>query len=309
MNRHGHPLAADLEKFWREHGSRHDDPAWQLYLKEFGGLLSAKLTEMGEEHSNGGLFGMSKAAGCTRAATLKAAGAEEEAFSGSTLVTFSLGHLCEILGIATLRAAGYEVTGVQQPVTIPGLMQSASDGIISIDGEQMILSVKSVGYKLSGRNKDGSFKRYGFAQLPFDGILGAQATWWPQAQAEMHGSGLTKTMFLVVAKDMIKVMEQDEAMKENGSLSFYAEVVEYDRAWCEEELMKVWQQAKASVEANRLGLPWVFNGKTKKYVQLPEPGVVDPKNIWGGANQTATGSFNFCGGCSLVDACREGIRP
>ena len=119
---YGHPIARELEAWWRIHGARHDDPDWQAYLADLETLFPVKLAELGAEHvngdENGKRFGMSKAAGCTRAAALKYLGHEAEPFSGSTLVTFHIGHLLECMAIASLRACGYQVDGAQSAVTI-----------------------------------------------------------------------------------------------------------------------------------------------------------------------------------------------
>ena len=100
------------------------------------------------------------------------------------------------------RACGYQVDGAQSAVTIDPMMHSYSDGIIQWNDGPALLSVKTIGYKKSG--KQGSkWVRQGFPALPFDGVYAGQPSWWAQAQAEMHGSGIHETLVLAVAKDIV----------------------------------------------------------------------------------------------------------
>lgn len=307
-----HPLARQLETWWKEHGADANSAPWQRYLVELEALLATKLTEIGEEHSNTGAdgdkrFGMSKAAGCTRQAALKFLGHKGEPFTGSTLMTFHIGHLLECSAVATMRAAGYNVGGTQEPVRIDPFMHSYSDGIIKDFDAQgdVILSVKTSGYKKSGMVR-GKPLRYGFPALPFDGIRKAQPSWWAQAQAEMHGSGIERCIVLVVAKDIVKAMEKDPYLmgdQGNGSLTFYAEMIDYDPMFVMDQLIPVWSNVWDSVTDGKAGPAWYFNGPDVKFIRLPKPGDIDVG--WGGPNQAATGSFNPCGGCDFGLVCKE----
>lgn len=308
----GHRIARECEEWWKKHGGDHESAAWHAYNKDELELFVTKADEITSEHSNYGRFGMSKAGGCTRAAGLKWLGYEGEPFSGSTNVTFHIGHLLECVGIATLRAVGYQVDGTQGQVTIDPFMQSASDGIIYLGGyevdcndvrvpEPTVLSVKTAGYKMSARNK-----RQGFAALPFDGVKYGQRSWWAQAQAEMHGHGIQNTLVFVVAKDIVKAYESDEYLGErgNGSLTFYAELLDYDKEWCEEHLLPTWQTQWDSVQEGKAGSPMYFTGtKFERLAEMASPG--SATSIWGGPNQKITGTFNPCGGCDMLKACRE----
>lgn len=308
-----HPLARQLETWWKANGADANNAAWQRYLVELAALLEIKLNEIGEEHSNTGAdgdkrFGMSKAAGCTRQAALKFLGHKGEPFTGSTLMTFHIGHLLECSAVATMRAAGYEVGGTQEPVRIDPMMHSYSDGIIKDFDERgdAILSVKTAGYKGSSMLR-GKPMRRGFPALPFDGIRKAQPSWWAQAQAEMHGSGIPRCIVLVVSKDIVKAMEGDpylmgEPGKGNGSLTFYAEMIEYDQEFCDNQLLPVWSNVWDSVTDGKAGPAWFFNGSTVTYARLPKPG--DVSEGWGGANKVATGSFNPCFGCDYAAVCK-----
>lgn len=303
---YGHPIARELEAWWRIHGARHDHPDWQSYLADLETLFPVKLAELGAEHvngdENGKRFGMSKAAGCTRAAALKYLGHESEPFSGSTLVTFHIGHLLECMAIASLRACGYQVDGAQSAVTIDPMMHSYSDGIIQWNDGPALLSVKTIGYKKSG--KQGSkWVRQGFPALPFDGVYAGQPSWWAQAQAEMHGSGIHETLVLAVAKDIVKAMDGDPYLGDegNGSLTWYAQLIQYDPEFCAKQLLPVWQTTWDSVTDGKAGPALVWNPQQGQYKRLVDPG--DTKNGWGGPNREVTGTFNPCFGCDFAKAC------
>jgi len=270
--------------------------------------LRAKHIEQSSEHSNGGRFGMSKAGGCTRAATLKLLGHEAEPVSGSTRVTFEIGHQVEVMALAMLRAMGFTIPETQEPVTLDPFMRSASDGLLT-DGPDLdipypaILSVKSAAYKMSGQQK-GRWVRRGITELPFDGVRKAQPSWWAQLQAEMHGSGRRYGLLLAVSKDIVKAFEKDPYMGEggNGSLTFYAELIEYDPLFCETQLLPVWTEAWARVNEGRASAPY-YLGPQSTYVRLPVAG--DTASGWGGPNREATSTFNPCGGCEMSAACKQ----
>jgi hypothetical protein len=248
------------------------------------------------------MFGLSKSGGCTRGAGLKLLGAEPEPFSGSTHVTFLIGHLVEVLAIAALRRVGYRVNGAQQPVAF-GPFHSYSDGIIDglkgINGPA-ILSVKSTGYKKSG--KQGSrWVRQGFPALPFEGVRQQHPGWYAQAQAEMHGSGLGHALILVVAKDIIKSMEGDPYLGAagNGSLTFYGELIKYDPVFIEEHLMPVWEEAWEDVGRGVPPRPLYLRAGADVYVEL------SPASTDWEPNASRTGSFNPCSYCDLLQPCRD----
>ncbi len=303
-----HPLAKQAEEWWATHGGRHDSPEWQAYLADFADLSRRKIDEQAAEHDNQGRFGMSKAGGCTRAAALRLLGAPEEPLLGSTRVTFWIGHLLEVVGLATLRAIGVPVSpstedGVQWVAKIDPFMLSYSDGIIDYFGKipveqpMTVVSVKSAGYKLSGKLRDGSWKRYGFAQYPMDGVKKTSPGYWAQMQAEMAGTGTRQALLFVVAKDMIKAMEGDPIlMGENGSLSFYAEMVDRDDSFIERQLKPVWSKAWSSVQEKDPGAPMYLTA-AGEYVCL------DAKDRSKDGTNKKLNNWNPCLYCSLADAC------
>lgn len=318
---YGHGIAREMEEWHADHNGRANDPAWASFLDDFRAQLDVKQLELLQEHSNNGRFGMSKAGGCTRAAQLKALGYEPEPFSGSTRMTFLIGHMVECVVVSTLRACGYEIDGTQEPVTIDPFMHSYSDGLMKGGtgrfareiGEHTILSVKSAGYKKSGRTRkrDGSYSyvRRGFPELPFEGMRRAQPTHWVQAQAEMHGYHLagrpfTQCLYTVCSKDIIKAMEDDPYLgdgdgKGNGSLTFYAEMIQYDPGFCERQLMPVWQRAWDEVEAGKAGGGYFIAKENDGFARL-RSGDEDWK-----FNAGATGTYNPCNYCDLLSACRS----
>ena len=305
-----HPITKELANWWAAYGGRHDSPEWGAYLADFRSLLATKHDELTSEHHNEGRFGMSKAAGCTRAATLKALGAEPEPFDGDTLVTFHIGHMMECLAIATLRACGYNIDSSQERVRLDPFMSSAFDGVIEDIGVDLpgplpaLLSVKSAGYKGSSQSR-GKWLRRGFAALPFDGIYKGNFSAWCQSQAEMHASGISRTLVVVVAKDIVKAFQGDPYMQESGSLTFYCELIEYDQQWCETQLLPVWSEAWDNTLVGKAGPAYFFNPNLGIYARLPKPG--DSGVGWGGPNQAATSTFNPCGGCDLATACKADL--
>lgn len=308
---YGYPIASQLEAWWREHAGRHDDPEWASYLQDFQATLGQKCIELTTEHENIGpggrrVFGMSKAGGCTRSAGLKLLGYDSEPFTGSTLATFHLGHVIECIAVATMRTAGFTIEGQQEPVVIPPFMASFSDGIITSDPTgalptPCILSVKSQGYKKSGKQR-GSWVRQGFPALPFDGVRKGQPSWFAQVQAEMHGAGIANALVLVVAKDIVKAMENDPYLgaEGNGSLTFYTELIEYDPHFVETQLLPVWTSAWQAVEAGQPPAPMYLRADST-YARLPS--IADTSNGWGGPNQQATGTFNPCFSCDFAKGC------
>jgi hypothetical protein len=301
-------IAAQAEQWWAEHGGVHDSPQWRAFLADFAQLLPAKLYEQEQPHDNKERFGMSKAGGCTRAAVLKLQKADAVPFSGSTRVTFWHGHMAEVMAIATLRALGYGVAptdqnGEQFPVSIDPFMHSYTDGYISLD-RRMLLSVKSTGYKMSGFDrKSSSWRRFGFSQFPADGVKKTNPGYWAQAQAEIHsevlrGSDVRSSLFFLVAKDIIKKMEGDPMMQRNGSMSFYAEVIEYDEAFCASQLLPTWAEAWEAHNAGALPEAKVIS-VDGEYVTL------DPRDSKG--NKARVGTFDHCSYCDLFDACNASI--
>jgi hypothetical protein len=306
---YGHGLSRQMEEWHKEFNGAAGEPAWDAFLDDFQTLLASKARELSEEHDNDGKFGMSKAGGCTRAAGLKLLGAEGSPFSGSTRVTFFIGHLAECIGIASLRALGYEVGGSQQAVTIGEFMHSYSDGIIAdFDGEETILSVKSAAYKKSGQERRGANRiwvRRGFPELPFMGVKASQPGHWVQAQAEMFGANINQALYLVVAKDIIKAMEEDPYLGDgdgegNGSLTFYSELIKYDDQFCQNTLLPVWEQQWADVQAGRPGAPMFYN-KAGEFVRLTAS-----SQSWK-PNADKTGTYNPCNYCDFVGACKTDL--
>lgn len=304
---YGHPIAKQLENWWKEHGGNPKSKAWQAYVKDRAALMVSKDMESVSEHDNDGRFGMSKAGGCVMAATLKFLGHESAPMDGSTLATFQIGHDIETMGLASLRAIGYEVEpfgpdGKQFTARIDPFMHSASDGQMVLDSLRTIVSVKSAGYKTSGYDyKSKKWRRFGFAQYPFDGVQKTSPGYYAQCQAEMHATGLTQTLFLVVAKDIIKAMKDDPYLGPggNGSLTFYAEVVRYDEAFVKDALLPVWAEAWQQVQRGEIGRALVLNGSTKQFVELE---VASPEKD---PNRGKTGSYNPCLYCDLFNACKK----
>lgn len=295
-------IAAKAEQWWAEHGGTYDSPQWRAFLADFAQLLPAKLNEQEQPHDNKERFGMSKAGGCTRAAVLKLQQAEAVPFSGSTRVTFWHGHMAEVMAIATLRAIGCTVSptdenGKQFAVSIDPFMYSYTDGKITLpdDERSMLLSVKSTGYKMSGYDyKKGIWRRFGFTQFPADGVKKTNPGHWAQAQAEMHATGVKHTLFFLVAKDIIKKMEGDPMMQRNGSMSFYAEVIEYDEEFCASQLVPTWSEAWGYAEIGAVPQGYVLNS-SGKYVEL------NPADSKG--NKERTGTFSHCDYCDLAASC------
>lgn len=308
---HGHRLSHDLEAWWYEHGGHPGDPAWAAWLQDYRTLIDGKWDELTTEHVNvnedgGKAFGMSKAGGCTRAAVLKALGYEPEPFSGSTRFTFFLGHSIELMAIASLRALGYEVNGAQEPVYIGDMMASYSDAIMpDFEGQTTIVSVKSQGFKKSGkewRGKRQIWVRRGFPELPFSGVREAQPGWWAQVQAEMRGSGARQALILVAAKDIVKAMEGDpylDGATGNGSLTWYAELIPYDEQFVENHLLPVWALAKECLDDGEAGPAYILNNKRNEYVAL------DKASTSWKPNADRSGTFNYCAYCDMFNACKE----
>ena len=300
----GHPISRELENWFLKHGGQHDDAEWKAFIQDFKSCLDGKVLELLSEHDNEGRFGMSKAGGCTRSQALKKLGFDAEPFTGSTHFTFLLGHIVEVASMAALRRVGYAVTGAQEPVRIEPFMSSYSDGIIEgvegTKGRPAILSVKSTGYKKSGKQGKGWVRR-GFPELPFEGVRKAQPGWYAQVQAEMHGSGLKFAFIQVTAKDIIKAMEGDPYLgdKGNGSLTFYGQLVAYNPRFVEQHLLPVWDAQWEAVQSGKPGNAYFLHNERDEYVKL-SPGATD----WQ-PNAGATGTYNPCNYCDLIGACRS----
>lgn len=307
-----HPLTRELDAYTK---ARANDPVLNAeYWRIFAELLPVKLAELAGEHKNEGprgekRFGMSGAGSCVRKATLKYLGHEGEPLDADTRMTWDLGHLVEIMAVATLRGVGYTLLGAQTPVYLDPFMHSASDEVIigapegaAIQTFPTIVSVKSTAYKMSGK-RGSTFTRRGFTELPFEGVRKAQPTAWAQLQAELQASGTRDALVVYVAKDVVKVFKDDPYMRESGSLVFYTEAVEHDEVFCQKELIPIWSQAWDAVTDGRPSTAWYLRGDTSQYVRLPKP--ADTGAGWGGPNQQAVGTFNPCGApCELADACK-----
>ncbi len=307
---HGHPIARNMEKWWYEHGSKHDDPQWEQWIELFDQMMAIKKAEMLSEHTNKNthgedVFGMAKAAGCTRSSALSLLGYDKEDHSGSTKFTFWLGHALEVAALATLHMAGYPLVDTQGYVSLGEHMASASDGeIVMYPNIPTIVSVKSSAYKMSGK-RAGKWIRRGFPEFPFEGIKKAQPSWYVQGNCEAYSKGYKQWLLIAVSKDIMKVFEDDEYLGEkgNGSLAFYAELIQTDEAIAREAI-RVHENQWKHIEEGRAGPAYYINANEMKYIKLNHA-EVNASNIWGGKNQQLTGTFNPCGGCNFVKVCSE----
>lgn len=306
------PVTNKLESWWKKHGGKHDDPQWLNWIDIFDSMLQVKLKEMSEEHTNlnangDTVFGMAGAAGCTRREGIKALRLKAEEFSGSTNFTFALGHIVEVMALATLEATGHEVSSQQETIYINDFASSAPDGVINLLNTKTVVSCKTVGYKMSGRTrkKGGgwTWRRQGFPELPFEGTYKAHTNHYLQIQAEMLAMGLSQGLMLYVSKDIIKVFENDEYLGEggNGSLTFYTELIPSDeqlQSMIVDSMEEQWEY----VQQGEAGPPRIFTYPTGDYENLHQADF-DEQNIWGGPNQKITGTFNPCGGCEVREVC------
>lgn len=285
-----------LEDWMAAHLGDHTSPEYRRYLELFQTYLDEKREEQREEHDNEGNFGMSSAAGCLRANALRRAGVKGRPETGSTRHTWEVGHLCEVMTLAVLAASGFKLRGTQVRCDFPPHL-SWADGVIESGPVPLpyplVLSVKSSSYKSSSFSRGKAMKRYGFPALPLDGVERAQPSWYVQLQLEMAALGLRHGLVVAVAKDMIKAFEGDPIMQESGSLSLYAEVIEAE-SWVAENVAAehAYIQDKESSAVHPI-LTWV--GRDRGPVRFPAPG--DVVSGWGGPNQQATGTFNYCFGC------------
>lgn len=314
----GHPIAKQMEDWWKNHADIHDDPQWIEWLSVFKALLDKKFLEWSSEHDNSvngtKLYGMSGSGGCVRKATLKLIGYKPERDSGSSYFTFWLGHAVEIATLATLQMIGYPLLDTQKSLIleteidgeVTPLMKSASDGITKIFGVMTPVSVKSAAYKMSGQNK-GKWIRRGFAEYPFQGVRESNPSAYTQLQMEMLAGGYKQGLVLITSKDIVKAFENDEYLgkKGNGSLTFYAEIIKPEPEIVEPTVSKFTESFILSKE-NKAGPAWYLQKGTYQYVELNKAHYT-PSNIWGGPNQKLTGSFNPCGGCELRDACAKAL--
>ena len=310
-----HPLTKDINAWWGAYGSNTSSAEWQLYIKHLSELIGVKCKEISEAHSNDGRFGMSGAGGCTRRAVLKLLGCPEEAPSPDTAVTWHIGHLLESVPIATLRAMGYTVEGLQEPVKIDPIMLSYTDGIITTGPRDDIpypvcLSVKTMGYKMSFFSKDSKkMRRNGFPSMCFEGVRNGQPSWYAQSQMEMLGTGNSHSLVVVIAKDIIQAFKDDEYMQ---SLSFYAELIKADKGQqgsIKDVWKDAWKYAHTEVDEKEIeSVPALYYTKSRGHVEIPEPGSdggMGKNNrfsMWAGPNQEVL-PFNVCGSCNFRKLC------
>lgn len=308
------PLGAKLEKWWKEYGLKPEREEWIKWVEIYSQMMLEKAKEMStaHEHKNDDgdeVLGMSKSVGCTKAELLKLAqvkeGIKEE--SGSARWTWFLGHSVEIGVLATLACLGYELKTQYEVESKYKTRKSASDAMTTYFGKPALISVKSAGYKMSGgkRNKKTNkytFVRRGFASLPFEGIKFSEHSWWVQLQMEMYAAGVDQGIIIVAAKDMVKAYENDEWLNDrNGSLSFYAQYFKAEPTFAA-ELESKWNSIyKEFKDTGQFGSAMYLN-KYFNWVELVQ-GDYDPDNIWGGENQSRTGTFNICGGCVFQPIC------
>lgn len=255
------------------------------------------------------VFGMSKAGGCSRSASLGLLGYEDEDVSGASKLTFFMGHSVECAALATLDIT-HGLLENQSDVILYGdidgkqlpIFKSKSDGLIKILGKPTVVSVKSTAYKMSSRQK-GKFLRRGFTELPFAGVLRTNPSAYIQLQLELAGSGVSQGLFLYVSKDIVKAFENDEYVGEkgNGSLAFYVELVKYDPAVVD-KVLSVYQESYKNVKFNKEAGKPLYPTNQLEFVELEKAEYI-PSNIWGGKNKERTGSFNPCGGCAKLKHC------
>lgn len=298
-----------MEDWWSLHGGKHDDPEWRKLQEIHQRLLVPKINEMMSEHVNENsdghpCFGMSKAHGCTRSYGLRQLGYKAEPTTGSTQFTFFLGHHVEIMALATLEAMGYDFGSedAQVRARVDPMLDSAMDGVGTFEGKQTILSVKSTGYKKSGKVRGGKWERRGFPELPFRGVRRTQPGWWAQVQAEMRGSGIRQAMVVAVAKDIVKAMEDDPYLGRggNGSLTFYCELIQYDEEFVEKHLLPVMGETWNNTIQGKAGRPWFLSATSNRYQLLNQA----DKDNWQ-PNAGLSGTYNPCAYCDYVQACKE----
>lgn len=314
----GHPIARQMEDWWKKHADIPDDPEWLEYLSVFKILLDEKFKEWSEEHTNTingiKLYGMSGAGGCVRKATLKLLGHKGERESGSTYFTFWLGHNVEIAALATLHMCGYKLIGTQRKLvleadvdgTLEPIMVSACDGVIELFGKETVVSVKSGAYKMSGQTK-GKWVRRGFPEYPFSGVRSVNQSAYAQLQMEMAAGGFQQGLFLIVSKDIVKKFENDDYLGKNGngSLTFYTEMVKPEPE-ISEPIINAFVSGLINTRNGVASPPLYPEKDTYKYVELKRAHY-NPSDIWGGPNKELTKTFNPCGGCDLIEACKNAI--
>lgn len=308
-----------LTRWCAEHLGKHDSPEYQAYMRHFEAYLQVKRLEQSAPHDNAGRFGMSGAAGCLRANALKRAGVKGKPIDGDSAVTFEIGHLLECMALAVLKASGFNVTRVQETIRLDPAFQSAMDGVLEAGPVHLpypvILSVKTASYKSSSppRGKNPA-KRYGFAQLPLDGIRKAQPSWYVQSQLEMDATGIGHALVVTIAKDMIAAFRGDSVFESSGSLSWYSELLRADGLTAD-SVARPHRTALENIGENMRAdevPPLVFRSETMEgggtafgWLKLPAPG--DVESGWGGENKFATGLFNPCFGCQyggMKEVCR-----
>lgn len=302
-------LVAHLKGWCGEHLGRHDSQQYLKYQEIFKRRLADKHDEQQAEHSNNGRFGMSGAASCLRATAAKWARVPGVEFSGDDRATFEIGHVLEVMALAVLEASGFAVSDAQVACDLPPAYSSHADAVVAAGPVPLpyplALSVKTASYKMSGRTRDG-FKRHGFCALPLDGVQCGQSSWYLQLQLELAALKLAYGLVLVVAKDLVKTMENDPIMQQSGSLSFYAEIIPADPRLATEAVAG----AGVALDVLRQGRdphqvpPIVY--RERGFLALPAPG--DAASGWGGENQKATGDWNPCYACAYADWCKKGGR-
>ncbi|MEM2922587.1 MAG: hypothetical protein QXF26_09770 [Candidatus Bathyarchaeia archaeon] len=282
-------IVEDLKAFWD-----HYDEHREEFIRNFSDVVGQKIDELMMPHQRE-LYGFSTAGGCIRANYLRKQYPEHQDLRYWDYHTFFLGHLIEVTAIASLKALGYDVRDMQKEVCIPPYMRSQIDGIITVNDQDYVLSIKSTSYKASTFSK-GKNVRKGFAALPFEGILG-NPTHYAQIQLEMYALGVPRGIYLVVAKDVIKAYRDDQWMQ---SLVWYAEEVPLSRWWVEDILLPPLHEAYASGNLPSEALymvPGDSKGKLPRWVLLS---TAEPNE--GGENKRLVG-FNPCSYCDVFDIC------
>lgn len=291
-------LVRHVTAWCQKHLGQHDSAEYLAYHRAFAAFLETKREEQSRAHDNAGLFGMSGAGGCLRANALKRAGVQGKPDDGDSMVTFEIGHLLECMALAVLGAAGFAVTRMQETIRLEPAFASAIDGVLEAGPVKLdyplVLSVKTASYKSSSPPR-GNYpaKRYGFAQLPLDGVRKAQPGWFTQSQLEMAATGIPRSLVLVVSKDMIAAFRGDAVFEQSGSLSWYAEVLQAEPNSIR-NLKSVYRETLEQAEKDVREVSPAY-GVADGFVILPRPG--DVASGWKGENAKATGTFNPCFGC------------
>lgn len=306
------PLTHFLESWTAEHFGRHDDPAWLRYLEARQKYHALKTEEQAREHDNQGLLGMASAGSCLRYLAAKRAKLATPAFSGAEHCTFEIGHLCEVVILATLEAAGFEMDTTQTEARLGDTHRSAVDSILRSGPVDLpypcILSAKTSSWKNASYDRSRKAQsRRGFAALPVGGIFKEKFDWFAQFQVEAAALGIEHGVVVVLVKDRIASWDGDPIFKESGSTAWYSQILTFDRPFATE----LWKAHRSLVRdfgdmplqaPARVPIPGEHEGDLR-WADLPLPG--DDRS-WRGPNAEAAGdTWNRCFQCPFNSLCRE----